>query len=968
MPFELEPVPPQPPESEWAFVDELRVTPYHQRVTWRRREPQPGEAEFRDGVRLDLRFSDPGGLLETAFADFRRFLQLGGIREDGPYTLTVHHCAVPCREAFVVRVERDGCFLGAGDTEGIRRGLVWLEDEMLRREGPFLPLGEFTRRPVIRTRVSRCFYGPINRPPKSRDELADNVDYYPEEYLNRLAHEGVNALWFTLHFFRTVPSRIIPEYGQNAAPRLAKLRWMVEKCARYGIRIYPFCIEPAAFTSPHPEVAAAAAAHPDLRGHRGAFCTSTEKGQAYLEEATRTLFSEVPGLGGLIVIPVGERLTHCYSSSIPDGGRWPTPNTCPRCSQRKPWDVLSDTLAGLARGMHSVDPDAELIAWPYGQFISWGPEATVEAARHIPKGVILQHNFETGGFNRQLGKMWPAWDYWLSYAGPSELFERCARAAVESGARVSAKLQVGCSHETATAQVVPAPGLLHRKYQAMRRLGVSAAMHSWYFGTYPSLMTRAAGELSFDPCPEDEDEFLLTLARRDWGRHAPEVARAWRWFCDGYSQYPTAHIFGYYGPMHDGPAWPLYLIPRRLPLAPTWQIGYPPSGDYIAECVTNRFTLREILTLCRRMAERWERGVRILKKLRPHFADNPECLADIGVATALGLQFRSGYNILRFYALREELAVAAAPETRLDLLSRMREIVLDEMAIDDELIPLAEADSRLGFHSEAEGYKYTPEMLRWRKRQLQRLLDEEFPEVEARVHEPEPLFPEYTGERPAGAWLSCPRVEHAPAMDGLPFGGVWDELPTAECNHWLRQVYNVERWKRCAYDPHDHVPVAEEDHRGRATTWKACRDARWLYLGVCCEAGDLGDFSGNAVQVMVERFRTEPRRIFTVNSDGSARYTEDDGYIPREAPAFRVVSRIEGGRWSFVLRLPLSWLGRGGAKGLAPLRINVERALPVPGKEGAASASWAKKVPARGRLVWGYLNPATDFGWLLFDR
>ncbi|HOJ19979.1 MAG TPA: hypothetical protein PLY56_00445, partial [Armatimonadota bacterium] len=241
MPFELEPVPPQPPESEWAFVDELRVTPYHQRVIWRRREPQPGEAEFRDGVRLDLRFSDPGGLLETAFADFRRFLQLGGIREDGPYTLTVHHCAVPCREAFVVRVERDGCFLGAGDTEGIRRGLVWLEDEMLRREGPFLPLGEFTRRPVIRTRVARCFYGPINRPPKSRDELADNVDYYPEEYLNRLAHEGVNALWFTLHFFRTVPSRIIPEYGQNAAPRLAKLRWMVEKCARYGIRIYPFC-------------------------------------------------------------------------------------------------------------------------------------------------------------------------------------------------------------------------------------------------------------------------------------------------------------------------------------------------------------------------------------------------------------------------------------------------------------------------------------------------------------------------------------------------------------------------------------------------------------------------------------------------------------------------------------------------------------------------------------------------------
>ena len=444
-----------------------------------------------------------------------------------------------------------------------------------------------------------------------------------------------------MHFFRTVPSRIIREYGQDAAPRLAKLRRTVEKCAAYGIRIYPFCIEPAAFSSPYPEVAAAAAAHPDLRGHRGAFCTSTEKGQAYLEEVTRTLFSEVPGLGGLIVIPVGERLTHCYSSSIPEGGRWPTANTCPRCSQRKPWEVLSETLAGLARGMHSVDPDAELIAWPYGQFIAWGPEATVEAARHLPKGVILQHNFETGGFNRQLGKWWPAWDYWLSDAGPSELFERCAQAAVESGARVSAKLQVGCSHETATAQVVPAPGLLHRKYQAMRRLGVSAAMHSWYFGSYPSLMTRAAGELSFDPCPEDEDEFLLALARRDWGRHAPEVARAWRWFCDGYSQYPTAHIFGYYGPMHDGPAWPLYLIPRRRPLAPTWQIGYPPSGDHIAECVANRFTLKEMVTSAGAV-ERWERGVRILKKLRPHFADNPERLGDTGSPLRWGCSSGSG--------------------------------------------------------------------------------------------------------------------------------------------------------------------------------------------------------------------------------------------------------------------------------------------------------------------------------------
>jgi len=935
------------------------------------------EACFPEGVRLACGFDDPDGLLETAHADFRHFLQTVGLSDKGGFPVTTCRCSTTVREEFIVRADGQQCELGASDTEGIRRGLVWLEDEMLRRGGPFLPVGTFTRTPVVRTRLSRCFYGPVNRPPKCKDELVDDVDYYPEEYLNRLAHQGVNGLWFTVHFFETVPSKLLPEYGRNAGPRLQKLRRTVEKCARYGIQIYPFCIEPAAFNWPYPEVAAAAAAHPELKGHNGAFCTSTDMGRAYLEEATRTLFSAVPGLGGLIVIPVGERLTHCYSAGIPNGGRWPTPNTCPRCSQRQPWEVLSDTLAGLVRGMHSVDPEAELIAWPYGQFIAWGPEATVEAAGHVPEGVILQHNFETGGQNRQLGKWRPAWDYWLSYAGPSELFERCARAAGSSGVRVSAKLQVGCSHEVATTQVVPAPGLLYRKYRKMRELGVSAAMHSWYFATYPSLMARAAGELSFDPSPERSEDFLLTLARRDWGPLAPQVVKAWQWFEKGYSQYPTAHVFGYFGPMHDGPAWPLYLIPRRSPLAPTWQLGYAPSGDYIAECVTNGFTLKEVRTLCGRMAARWDRGVRILKSLVPQAsslpADRahalpPERLKEIGLATALGLQFRSGCNILRFYSLREELAEEKEASKRVVLLHAMREIVLQEVAVTEELIPLAEADSRLGFHSEAEGYKYYPKLLRWRTAQLRRLLDAEFPEVEARAASPEPLFPDYTGEQPAGVSYPCPKVNAAPRMSGALSCGTWGSLPEAACTHWLHQVYNAERWKRCGYDPHDHLPLPEEDQQGRTTTWQACRDGRYLYLRVCCEAGSTDGnqgFAGNSLQVTLEPCRTEPRRQFHLSPDGSVRCVEDDGYIPKKTPAFRVTSRVESGRWSLVLRLPLKWLGRGEAASMKPMRLNLARTMPVPGRPGTAISSWAPMQPAKGRLVWGYLNPATDFGWLL---
>jgi hypothetical protein len=949
-------VPAQPAESTWKFIDELRTAPVHTPVKWTRRRAAADEAHFPGGLRLDSSFPDPKGLLETAGADFAFFQQTVGLPGTGPQQLTLVAAPTEVGEQDRITVTPAGVELAAGDTEGIRRGLIFLEDEMLRRGGPFLKRGTITRTPSVRTRISRCFYGPINRPPKLRDELTDDVDYYPDEYLNRLAHEGVNVLWLTVNWYELIPSQIIPEYGQHAGPRLEKLRRTVAKCARYGIRIYPFCIEPAAFNRNAPEVQAAAAAHPELRGHNGSFCTSTEKGQAYLEEAVRTLFELVPDLGGLIVIPVGERQTHCYSGGIPSGGSWPAPNNCPRCSKRQPWEVLSDTLAAMRRGMDQAKPEAELVAWPYGQFIGWGAEKTIEAAGHIPPGVILQHNFETGGANMQLGKSRPTWDYWLSYVGPSDLFRRAAEAARANGVRTGAKLQVGCSHEVATTQVVPAPGLLHRKYRAMRELGVSSAMHSWYFGTYPSLMTRAAGDLSFDPFPRSAREFLLALAGRDWGKHAATVAEAWHWFAQGYSNYPTAHIFGYFGPMHDGPAWPLYLEPRRLPLAPTWQIGYAPSGDYVADCVTNGFTLSEIVTLCRRMTEYWDRGLALLQPLRKHFADQPERLRDLGLFTALGLQFRSGFHILRFYQLRERLAEAKAPATKARLLAEMKALVTAEIKVSEELLPLAEADSRLGFHSEAEGYKYHPALLRWRIAQLRDLLVAEFPRVAAQAQVPGTLWPDYTGEAPTGLTYT------ASHLSGAPTAAAWKQAPAAACTHWLRHVYNPERWRRCGYDPNDHLPVPEAEQGDRSTSWQALWTDEALVLRLSCQG------EGNTAQVYLEPQRTESRRIFFVGADGTGRCQQDDGYIPREHGGWSLKVKRGADGWTATLTLPWEVLGRTPGRQPQPLRINVVRNLPIASAPGGAECSWTRREPAQARLVWGDVNPATDWGWLRLEE
>ena len=85
------------------------------------------------------------------------------------------------------------------------------------------------------------------------------------------------------------------------------------------------------------------------------------------------------------------------------------------------------------------------------------------------------------------------------------------------------------------------------------------------------------------------------------------------------------------------------------------------------------------------------------------------------------------------------------------MLEQLVDIINEEMDLDKRLIVLCERDSRLGFHSEAEGYKYFPDKIRWRMQQLQNVIKYDVPELEKIIRRNKPLFPEYTGKRPVGA-------------------------------------------------------------------------------------------------------------------------------------------------------------------------------------------------------------------------
>jgi hypothetical protein len=539
--------------------------------------------------------------------------------------------------------------------------------------------------------------------------------------------------------------------------------------------------------------------------------------------------------------------------------------------------------------------------------------------------VILQFNFESGVTRTEFGKLLVGGDYWISNPGPSSRFNQIAAVAKQNGTKVSAKLQTGNSHELSTVPFIPVPSLPYKQFNAMKNLGVSHTMLCWYSGNYPGLMNKAAGELSFEVFPKDEDTYLHQLASIYWKEEdLSKVVEAWKNFSEGYENYPLTNMFQYYGPMHDGPVWPLLLKPADAPLAPTWLLGsalkpWPPSGDRVGECIGEILTLEEVVELTRRMTTSWDKGMTIFNRLEKNYMNEHERILDIGEARALGIQLRSAYNILHFYSLREKMFRMEGRE-RLEILKELANIISEEIELDKQLITLCEKDSRLGFHSEAEGYRYFPKKIQWRMQQLKDVLANDVPEVKKTILNDQLLFPEYTGKKPTG-----PQAYAVPS-DVSFWSGHGLDRPKALS------------WQSCDFGP------------GKATVrWAASYDVNALYILVLdSAASDQTSLISpiSSVQIKVEPLRLFPCKRFIFNP--GAEKLADDVQVVKLFNMLCVIMRIPRER----IRL--------GDEGLHPIRIDVQ----VQKRKGGTS-SWRPNNPTTSRLILGSDNPA-DLGWLVF--
>jgi hypothetical protein len=456
-------------------------------------------------------------------------------------------------------------------------------------------------------------------------------------------------------------------------------------------------------------------------------------------------------------------------------------------------------------------------------------------------------------------------------------------------------------------------------------------------------MNKAAGLLSMEPFPENEDLFLNKLASLYWKKEdISKVTEAWKLFSEGYQNYPLVNLFQYYGPMHDGPVWPLLLKPADAPLSPTWQIGsastlkpWPPSGDRIGECLGDVLTLEEAVELTRQMTETWEKGMTILNGLRNNYSSEPERLLDIGVAQAFGIQLRSGYNILNFYLLREKMFRMKGRE-RLYLLDQLTKIIREEIEQDEKLLFLCGKDSRLGFHSEAEGYKYFPEKIKWRMIQLSNLISSDVPQIKKTILNDQLLFPEYTGQNPQGAVSGCV------ASDVSNWSGNPIVIPS-----------NL-NWQSCL--------------KGSGRTnlqWASAHSKDDLYIFVSEKSPEnpaSGISSVKGIEVRMEPQRLYPAIHFEFDS-GDKNIYADPVHIAGYSLIYRAGIREfkENGIRYSVVRIPFNKIGLDKVY-LHPVRMN----LTVQERDGGAGY-WLPEKPLTERLILGSDNPA-DLGWLIFSN
>ena len=520
------------------------------------------------------------------------------------------------------------------------------------------------------------------------DPLADReIGSFPEGLLQKLAAEGVNAVWMHVVLNTLVKDRKYPEFGVGSETRIANLKRLVERTAKYGIKVYLYLNEPRCLRSEF----FAKAGRDEIRGvtedGKGitAMCTSSPETRRWLRDSLASLFSQAKGLGGVFTITMSENLTSCASHRQREG--------CPRCKGRSVGEIIAEVNATVVEGVTAGDPDAEVIVWNW----SWPTGIEDEVFPRLPKRNCRVMAVSENGMPVTVGdRTVPVHDYSISQVGPGENALRCWDAAKRNGLPVVAKVQACSSWELSPFPYIPVLDLVDEHARKLSAAGVDGVMLSWSCGSAPTMNLRPFGGESLDE-----------IARSEYGEKAvAKVRKAWTAFSEGFRRYPFEIVTLYKAPQQWGPANPLY--PQRTGYSAT-MVGFPYDDLCYSATIgkwdmqwCGRFRPEPWIARFEQVRDGFEEGCRLFAEALGDMDGDLRARAvrDLEMFRAQTLHFRSVVDQSRFVMARDRGDRTA-----------MRALAVRELEAAKRLLPIVRGDSRIGYEC-SNHYYYIPQDVR----------------------------------------------------------------------------------------------------------------------------------------------------------------------------------------------------------------------------------------------------------------
>ena len=503
--------------------------------------------------------------------------------------------------------------------------------------------------------------------------MEDSKEYMPDELLGEYAACGVNGIWLHALLSALSPYPFDETLSKDYDIRRRNLQFLIERCARFGIKVYLYFNEPRAL----PQNKIGKYAHLIGRSENGcaSLCFEHSETQDYLYTAVKDLLCSVVGLGGIITITMSENPTHCNYR----------PNTnCPICRDIAPECSAAMVNNVFAKAVRDSGSGAELIAnlWGWSPFMEWSEEQTLRGVELLDRDISVMCvseydlEIEKGGVQSRII------DYSISNPGPSEITRKTLNRAGEFGHKLYAKIQTNNSWECSAVPYLPVFDLYYEHLQKLSKIGVKDYMLTWTLGGFPSPMLSMAASYA----QELENFSLDEWYRVEFGADFEKIRVAVGHFCKGFQEYPFSIDT-------------LYFSPKTLGCANAWSLE---AQDKLSTMVcyafddyenwTKPYPLEVYLSQYEKLLDSWRRGCDLLKDLTVSKGLELKLFAEGAYS-----HFLSDYLQTKFSFLKKDIA---------NNKEIIRKLIGQEKKNVKQLLDLVYANACVGFEA-SNHYFYT---------------------------------------------------------------------------------------------------------------------------------------------------------------------------------------------------------------------------------------------------------------------